>query len=92
MREFLSGLAIGLVAAYSYFSTQPTYIENALLQDNDQFGGTQILGKLGSGQVAVIHGFLDDVTACETFKRAIERDGGSYFCMPARNAQPIDDL
>lgn len=92
MREFLFGLAIGLMAAYSYFSTQPTYIENALSQDIDESSGTQILGKLGSGQVAIIHGFVDDLTACETFKRAIVRDGGTYFCMPARNAQPIDDL
>lgn len=91
MGKFLAGILIGYLGYY-LFSSQPTYIANALSQESGKFGVSFVLSKAGSGQVAIIHGFIDDEEVCEVFRAALERAGGSYFCSPAKEVAPLEDL
>jgi hypothetical protein len=41
-----------------------------------------LLNKVGSGQVAVIHGFYYDYGVCEMIADRLQAEGGLYGCSP----------
>jgi hypothetical protein len=82
---FLVGLLIGMYV----YGKPPTYLKNAMYQ-NGGAGETYVLSKWGSGQVAVIHGFLDNEMACLEYKKIEESIGGVYSCYPTSTVAPIN--
>lgn len=90
MKGFFIGIIIGIAASFFYYGDTSTYIENAQSQEESSWGsGTYILSKVGSGQVAIIHGFIDDLENCEIYASTLTKLGGSYYCTPAKYAEPI---
>lgn len=72
------GIFMGALGMWAYHSwSEPVILKNAA----DQIDGSVALTKYMSGQVGVIHGFVDDITVCQTIKESLERDGGIYGCV-----------
>lgn len=71
---FLAGLAV--MWAYHHWN-EPTALGNAA----DQLDGAVALTKFMSGQVGLIHGFMDDYEVCTIVKERLEQDGGYYGCV-----------
>lgn len=69
-----------------FFTTKPAYIDNVKADSESEYGEPYILSKLGSGQVAVFHGFIDDYSVCDMARQRIEAEGGVYTCSPASEA------
>lgn len=84
---FLAGALVGVALMWGYHAWHkpPQAVRNV----QEQFPGSEILVKLGSGQVALIHGFLDDYAVCAMLRERLERDGGEYGCLPSEVAQKL---
>ncbi|AUQ64409.1 hypothetical protein [Phaeobacter inhibens] len=90
MGNFLGGAIIATALCYWAWGGRETYIENVEAHEDGFGSATHILRKIGSGQVAVFHGFVMDDDACQTAAKALERQGGYYECAPASTAIPVD--
>lgn len=80
-------LIVGLVVGYFIWGNEPNYIDN--VKANEESGASYVLVKRSSwefDQVAVIHGLIDDAAGCETMRRAMQREGGRWACVPAMSA------
>lgn len=88
---FWIGLLIGGAAVYAWaHHNVPTYAANAAIHDEPGMGTyTYVLEKLGSGQVAIIHGFIDDYEVCSDLAKMLQARGGVYYCTPAISVHPI---
>lgn len=78
------GFVLGIAAmwGYQHWNT-PMAISNA----EAGIEGSVALTKFMSGQVALIHGFVDDYDVCLMMKDRLERDGGIYGCVPENSVQ-----
>ena len=80
----VSGISIGY---FSHIWFEPNYIANVKSHDD---GYSYVLEKAGSGQVAAIHGFVDDLAVCIMLKERLEKEGGVYGCTAHTNVKKID--
>ncbi|MDQ7262709.1 hypothetical protein NM680_12995 [Paracoccus sp. PS-1] len=80
----VTGFLLGLAVMWGYHAWHkpPMVIRNAI----DQVDNSVALTKAMSGQVALIHGFVDDYGVCVIIKDRMEKDGGLYGCVPAELA------
>lgn len=74
----VTGFIFGLATmwGYQHWNT-PIVIQNA----EEQISGSVALTKMMSGQVALIHGFIDDFEVCRIVQNRLETDGGTYGCV-----------
>jgi hypothetical protein len=77
----------GVIGLAIWWAKEPAYIDNLKADSESEYGEPFILSKVGSGQVAIFHGFLDDYEVCEMARQRIESEGGVYFCTPASTAK-----
>ena len=77
------GILFGVLIGYAIWGTEPAFIDNLMADADSEYGEPAVLQKFGSGQVAVFHGFVSDLEACELARQRIEAEGGMYACSPA---------
>lgn len=80
-------LLVIAVVGQSYWTADKPYIDYVKENEDSDYGENYVLRKLGSGQVAVFHGFLDDFEVCEIVRVRLEADGGAYDCAPASSIE-----
>jgi|26BtaG_2_1085354.scaffolds.fasta_scaffold08309_5 hypothetical protein len=90
MDKFIGGAIVATAICYWAWGGRETYIENVEFHEQGFGSGSHVLSKIGSGQVAVFHGFVMDNEACQTAADALERQGGFYACIPASLAAPVN--
>jgi tetrahydromethanopterin S-methyltransferase subunit C len=90
MGQFFWGAIIASAVCYFYWGSNEVYLKNVTAHGDGYGSGSYILSKLGSGQVAVFHGFVMDNEACQTAADALTRQGGNYACIPASAAAPLE--
>jgi hypothetical protein len=79
---FTFGVIVGIIGT-NYFLQDPEYIKLIKEHVNDKpYGQAMLLNKVGSGQVAVIHGFYYDYGVCEMIADRLQAEGGLYGCSP----------
>ncbi len=80
------GFLLGLAVGYGIWGQHPAYIKNAIDNESGSDGSSYVLIKNTFGvsdQIAIVHGLMDDFAGCETFRNALERQGGVWGCLPA---------
>jgi hypothetical protein len=77
---------LAIIGFAAWWGKDPAYIDNVKADGKSEYGEPYILSKLGSGQVAVFHGFIDDFSVCDMARIRIEAEGGVYTCSPASEA------
>lgn len=75
-----TGLILGLALGFWLWGNEPAFVDNvASVPPADSF----VLVKLGSGQVAVFHGFAFNRETCQIAAQHLQSLGGFYACNPA---------
>jgi hypothetical protein len=74
---------VAVVGFAFWWGKEPAYIENVKADSKSEWGEPYVLSKMGSGQVAVFHGFADDYSVCDMARQRIEAEGGVYVCSPS---------
>lgn len=83
MGGFIFGAVAGVIVGYFVWGGLPEHLQSIVESSEISFGTPSFaLYKIGSGQVAIVHGLVDDLEACEMFGERLELDGGSYLCLP----------
>lgn len=77
---YIPAAFLGAFCMWAYHAWhEPIAVKNY----SDQAENAYVLTKQFSGQVAIIHGFVDDYSVCQMIKQRMERDGGYYGCVLA---------
>lgn len=73
-----AGILIGAIGMWAYQAWQePIALKNA----TEQLEGAYALTKQFSGQVGLIHGFINNYEVCDIIRQRLENDGGFYGCV-----------